>query len=130
VSLPPQSTPLPVFTNGLSREHISLGNVACQLNTDLGTLGQFFNAHDRTHGNNMKKILQGPPTLQLPSPAVYLEGFISVKDVSGSTAAHPDPEFTLFSVRGFNRCTCTLFCPHRKGESQAEVESVTTVHDT
>ncbi|KAJ7859091.1 hypothetical protein B0H14DRAFT_2577458 [Mycena olivaceomarginata] len=72
----------------LAPEHISLrllGNVACQPNTDLGTLGQFFDAHDRIHGNNTNKILQGPPTLGLPSPAVYLEGFISVKDFEDST---------------------------------------------
>ncbi|KAJ7797992.1 hypothetical protein B0H14DRAFT_2618364 [Mycena olivaceomarginata] len=75
-------------SESLAPEHISLrllGNVACQPNTDLGTLGRFFDAHDRIHGNNTKKILQGPPTLRLPSPVVYLEGFISVKDFEDST---------------------------------------------
>jgi hypothetical protein len=47
----------------------------------LGTLGHFFDTHDRVHGNHPKKILQGPTTLKLPSPAIYIEGFISVNDV-------------------------------------------------
>lgn len=68
----------------MHREHISLrllGNVGIQPHSTLGTLGHFFDTHDRVHGNHPKKILQGPSTLKLPSPAIYIEGFISVKDV-------------------------------------------------
>ncbi|KAJ7261489.1 kinase-like domain-containing protein [Mycena rebaudengoi] len=51
------------------------------------TLGHFFDTHDRVHGNHPKKILQGPSTLRLPSPAIYLEGLISVKDFEHATGA-------------------------------------------
>ncbi|KAJ6602926.1 hypothetical protein B0H10DRAFT_1958066 [Mycena sp. CBHHK59/15] len=48
-------------------------------------LGQFFDTHDRVHGNHPKEILQGPSTLKLPSPAIYLEGLISAKDFENET---------------------------------------------
>ncbi|KAK7007691.1 kinase-like protein [Favolaschia claudopus] len=71
-------------------EHISLrlhGNVAIQPHSTAGSLGQFFDIHDRIHGNNPKKILQGPNTLKLPAPAVYLEGLILVKEFEDKTGA-------------------------------------------
>ncbi|KAJ7768617.1 kinase-like domain-containing protein [Mycena maculata] len=70
------------------REHISLrllGNLGIQPHSTLGTVGQFFDAHDRIHGNHPKKILQGPTTLRLPSPAIYLEGLIVVKEFEDRT---------------------------------------------
>ncbi|KAF7344642.1 Kinase-like protein [Mycena venus] len=45
----------------------------------------FFDTHDRVHGHHPKKILQGPTTLKLPSPSIYLEGLISVKDFENQT---------------------------------------------
>ena len=69
----------------VAREHISLrlpGNVGIQPHSALGTLGNFFDTHDRIYGNHPKKMLQGPPNLRLPPPAIYLEGLIAVKDVS------------------------------------------------
>ncbi|KAJ7660416.1 hypothetical protein DFH06DRAFT_1130305 [Mycena polygramma] len=77
-------------SESLTPEHISLrlsGNVAIQPHSTLGTLGQFFETHDRIHGNNPKKILQGPSTLRLPSPAIYLEGLIAVTDFENETGA-------------------------------------------
>ncbi|KAJ7501191.1 kinase-like domain-containing protein, partial [Mycena galericulata] len=70
-------------SESLTPEHISLrllGNLGIQPHSTIGTLGQFFDTHDRIHGNHPKKILQGPATLRLPPPAIYLEGFISVND--------------------------------------------------
>ncbi|KAJ7439539.1 kinase-like domain-containing protein [Mycena galericulata] len=75
-------------SESLTPEHISLrllGNVSIQPHSTLGTLGQFFDAHDRVHGNHPKKILQGPSTLRLPSPAIYLEGLISVHEFENQT---------------------------------------------
>ncbi|KAJ7236693.1 hypothetical protein C8J57DRAFT_1529988 [Mycena rebaudengoi] len=69
-------------------EHISLrllGNVGIQPHSTIGTLGQFFDTHDRLHGNHPKKILLGPSMLRLPSPAIYLEGFISINDFENDT---------------------------------------------
>lgn len=69
----------------IDRDHISLrlsGNIGIQPNSTLDTLGHFFDIHDRIHGTHPKKILQGPASVKLPSPAIYLEGFISVKDAS------------------------------------------------
>ncbi|KAJ7340570.1 hypothetical protein DFH08DRAFT_811787 [Mycena albidolilacea] len=43
--------------------------------------------HDCVHGGHPKKILQGPSALKLPSPAIYLKGFISVKDCENETGA-------------------------------------------
>ncbi|KAF7364534.1 Kinase-like protein [Mycena venus] len=60
----------------------------------LGTLGQFFDTHNRVHGNHPKKILHGPPALRLPSPAIYIEGLISVKDFEIETGTHA-PYFML-----------------------------------
>ncbi|KAJ6617370.1 hypothetical protein B0H10DRAFT_1878500 [Mycena sp. CBHHK59/15] len=77
-------------SESLVPEHISLrllGNVGIQPHSTLGTLGHFFDTHDRVHGNHPKKILQGPTTLKLPSPAIYIEGFISVKDFEDKTGA-------------------------------------------
>ncbi|KAJ7145061.1 kinase-like domain-containing protein [Mycena crocata] len=79
----------------LKPEHVSLrlfGNVSIQPHSDIGTLGQFFDTHDRVHGNHPKKILQGPSTLRLPAPAIYLEGFIAVTDFENSTGT-PAPYF-------------------------------------
>ncbi|KAJ6510988.1 kinase-like domain-containing protein [Mycena sanguinolenta] len=75
-------------SESLTPDHVSLrllGNVGIQPHSTLGTLGQFFDAQDRIHGNHPKKILQGPTTLRLPPPAVYLEGLISVQDFENDT---------------------------------------------
>ncbi|KAJ6491126.1 kinase-like domain-containing protein [Mycena sanguinolenta] len=75
-------------SESLTPDHVSLrllGNVGIQPHSTLGTLGQFFDAQDRIHGNHPKKILQGPSTLRLPPPAVYLEGLISVQDFENDT---------------------------------------------
>ncbi|KAJ6474519.1 kinase-like domain-containing protein [Mycena vulgaris] len=75
-------------SESLSPEHVSLrllGNVGVQPHSTHGTLGQFFDAHERVHGNHPKKILQGPTTVRLPSPSIYLEGFISITDFEKST---------------------------------------------
>ncbi|KAJ7261621.1 kinase-like domain-containing protein [Mycena rebaudengoi] len=75
-------------SESLTPEHISLrllGNVGIQPHSTLGTLGHFFDTHDRAHGNHPKKILQGPTNLKLPGPAIYLEGLISVKDFENQT---------------------------------------------
>ncbi|KAJ7658238.1 hypothetical protein DFH06DRAFT_1327527 [Mycena polygramma] len=77
-------------SESLKVEHISLrllGNIAIQPHSTLGTLGNFFDTHDRVHGNHPKKILQGPTTLRLASPAIYVEGLISVKDFEEKTRA-------------------------------------------
>ncbi|KAJ7203019.1 hypothetical protein GGX14DRAFT_652380 [Mycena pura] len=58
----------------------------------IGTLGQFFNTQERIHGNHPKKILQGPTTLRLPSPAIYLEGLIAVTEFENATGT-PAPYF-------------------------------------
>ncbi|KAK7014510.1 kinase-like domain-containing protein [Favolaschia claudopus] len=74
----------------LTPEHISLrlfGNVGIQPHSTAGSLGNFFSIHDRIYGNNPKKMLQGPPTLKLPSPAIYLEGLILVKEYEDQTGA-------------------------------------------
>ncbi|KAJ7183810.1 kinase-like domain-containing protein [Mycena filopes] len=79
----------------LKPEHVSLrlfGNVGIQPHSSIGTLGQFFDIHDRVHGNHPKKILQGPSTLRLPAPAIYLEGFIAVTDFENATGT-PAPYF-------------------------------------
>ncbi|KAK6971448.1 kinase-like protein, partial [Favolaschia claudopus] len=60
----------------------------------LGTLGNFFDVHDRIHGNHPKKMLQGPPTLKLRSPAIYLEGLILVKEFEEQTG-YKVPYFVL-----------------------------------
>ncbi|KAJ7758876.1 kinase-like domain-containing protein [Mycena maculata] len=75
-------------SESLTPEHISLcllGNLGIQPHSTLGTVGQFFDAHDHIHGNHPKKILQGPTTLRLPSPAIYLEGLIVVKEFEDRT---------------------------------------------
>ncbi|KAJ6611721.1 kinase-like domain-containing protein, partial [Mycena sp. CBHHK59/15] len=77
-------------SESLAPEHISLcllGNIRIQPHSTLRTLGHFFDTHDYVHGNHPKKILQGPTTLKLPSPAIYIEGFISVKDFEDKTGA-------------------------------------------
>ncbi|KAK7037012.1 kinase-like domain-containing protein [Favolaschia claudopus] len=74
----------------LTPEHISLrlfGNVGIQPHSTAGSLGNFFSIHDRIYGNNPKKMLRGPPTLKLPSPAIYLEGLILVKEYEDQTGA-------------------------------------------
>ncbi|KAJ7785382.1 hypothetical protein B0H14DRAFT_2630596 [Mycena olivaceomarginata] len=45
-------------------------------------------------GNHPKKMLQGPPNLRLPPPAIYLEGLIAVKDFENETGT-PAPYFVL-----------------------------------
>ncbi|KAJ7239532.1 kinase-like domain-containing protein [Mycena rebaudengoi] len=52
---------------------------------NISHFGQFFDTHDRLHGNHPKKILLGPSMLRLPSPAIYLEGFISINDFENDT---------------------------------------------
>ncbi|KAF8203554.1 hypothetical protein K438DRAFT_1757867 [Mycena galopus ATCC 62051] len=88
-------------SESLTVDHVSLrlsGNVRIQLNSTLDTLGHFFNIHDHIHGTHPKKLLQGPPSIKLPSSAIYLEGFISVKDFGDDTRTpalyfvHPEME--------------------------------------
>ncbi|KAJ7105542.1 hypothetical protein C8R44DRAFT_886492 [Mycena epipterygia] len=75
-------------SQSLAPEHVSLrllGNVGIEPHSTHGTLGHFLDTHERVHGNHPKKIIQGPTTLRLPAPAIYLEGFISVTDFETST---------------------------------------------
>ncbi|KAJ6583713.1 hypothetical protein B0H10DRAFT_2234752 [Mycena sp. CBHHK59/15] len=75
-------------SESLAPEHVSLrliGNIGIQPHSTLATVGHFFDVHDRLYGNHPRKILHGPPTLRLPSPAIYLEGLITVKEFEDET---------------------------------------------
>ncbi|KAK6974144.1 kinase-like domain-containing protein [Favolaschia claudopus] len=103
-------------TQYASRDHIALrllGNVGVEPHSTLGTLGNFFDVHDRIHSNHPKKMLQGPPTLKLRSPAIYLEGLILVKEFEEQTG-YKVPYFVLndnvTSVVKRTRCECFSIC--------------------
>ncbi|KAK7035081.1 kinase-like domain-containing protein [Favolaschia claudopus] len=94
-----------------------LGNVGVEPHSTLGTLGHFFDVHDRIHGNHPKKMLQGPPTLKLRSPAIYLEiifhthGFISeIRKRKLSTASS---NVTSVVKRTRSQLTTDSFAPLR-----------------
>ncbi|KAJ7109627.1 kinase-like domain-containing protein [Mycena crocata] len=75
-------------SESLTPEHVSLrllGNLGIEPHSILGTLGKFFDTHERVHGTHPKKILQGPTNMRLPTPAIYLEGLILVQDFEAAT---------------------------------------------
>ncbi|KAJ7474554.1 kinase-like domain-containing protein [Mycena galericulata] len=75
-------------SESLLEEHVSLrliNNLGVQPHSMLGTLGNFYDTHDRVYGMHPKKILQGPPTLKIPMPGIYLEGLIMVQEFEKAT---------------------------------------------